>query len=96
MAKIMMSMEILNVICAVRAYRKFAWADHRAHNQQMQNYDGDKLCQEYYESLPLPPELKRNHYDFEAVMAYGEDRELYNRLINTEECDLGNLVWKNC
>lgn len=93
MKEIRMNEKILDVICAVLEHRKFVWSDARAKGTWNDQFDIDKVNQEYYNSLPLPDGMRRNMIDYAAVLRYRDSSEIVD-LCNTEYDNLGKFLWK--
>lgn len=71
MNKVKLNEKIQLVILAVQAYKKFICYDNRLKNvNENNNFDYWLKCKEYYNSLDLPAEMKKNNYHFVAVMTY--------------------------
>ena len=87
MDKIKMSIELLDVICAVLDYRRFILSNQRIANKE--NFDCFTETESYFKTLPLPDGMKHNRDTFEKILSYEADTERLTRLNNTEYCDLG-------
>ena len=86
MKKIKMSIELLDVICAVLDYRRFILSNQRIVNKE--NFDDFTETENYFKTLPLPDGMKHNRNTFEKILNYAADQERLERLNNTEYCDL--------
>lgn len=87
MKKIKMSIELLDVICAVLDYRRFIVSHQRVFHKE--NFDYFAETENYFKTLPLPDGMKHNRNTFEKILSYEADTERLTRLNNTECCDLG-------
>lgn len=86
MDKIKMSIELLNVICAVLDYRRFISSNQMVFKND--NYDWFAETERYFNTLPLPDGMTHNRITFERILGYGANTERLNKLNNTEYCDL--------
>lgn len=88
---VVMSKEILEIINAVLAYKRFI----TRHNFvcPKDNFDWFSETEKYYHSLPLPEGMKKNRNDFERILSYADTEDL-ERLNNTNYSDLHYSVWK--
>ena len=62
--------QILNVILAVQAYKRFYVADYIVKNSKRYPSDWYDKTFEYFKSLELPEGMKANRRCFEAVYSY--------------------------
>lgn len=87
-----MNARILDVINAVIYYQRWYCVD--SNIRGIFPEDWYEKTFEYYKSLPLPKEMKKNKTDFDAVLAYkgSKDLEILN---NTPFFNLNRFNWKN-
>ena len=83
--KVKFNKEVLNVINAVRDYKRFIISNNYVVDKN-DNFDWYAETEKYFKTLPLPEELKTSKACFEAIIWYPE-KEL-NILNNTNYSDL--------
>ena len=85
MQHITITPEIRDVIIAVRKYKEYIVADNVVTQKvPFVAFDAWQRSFEYYKSLPLPLELKRNRNCFDKVYCYPYVREI-------ESCEAASL-----
>lgn len=62
--------QIMNIIVAVQAYRRFRHSDLIARNTTIDDFDLYYETFDYYKSFDLPEGMKANKACFEAVRSY--------------------------
>lgn len=82
--KIKFNKEVLNVINAVKDYKKFIISNNYIVNND--NFDWYAETKKYFESLPLPKELNSSIACLESILSYPKDD--LNILNNTNYSDL--------
>lgn len=87
-----MTKEILNVINAVRDYKRYIISDNYV--MPKDNFDWFVETEKYYHSLSLPEGMRRNREDFERILNYDFHSEELRRLNNTNYSDLHFTKWK--
>lgn len=87
-----MTKEILNVINAVRDYKRYIISDNYV--MPKDNFDWFVETEKYYHSLSLPEGMRRNREDFERILNYDFHSEELRRLNNTNYNDLHFTKWK--
>ena len=85
MSTVYLNRDILEVCHAVLNYKKFIVSDNRVTKKvPIENFDFDKMTEEYFYSLELPEGLKKNRITYERIDRLG--------LINKSELE----KWNHC
>ena len=69
-----MSMELLNVICAVIDYKKFICSNNRILKKD--DFDWLAETEKYFKTLPLPAGLIHNRITFEKILDYTRNTKM--------------------